>query len=104
MTASNQLHVAGSYQPIFRELGIDAEAVFDHPQIRIWRKLDDRENGTLDAKRVDGTSIRWHVKRYPATRRTPAPAWREVQGFELLREADIPCPMQASCAALAAHI
>jgi hypothetical protein len=86
------IHVVSQYQPIFRELGIDADAVFDHPQIVAWRKLDDRENCTLDATLVDGRSVRWHVKRYPATRRSPTPAEREMRGFKLLAEAQIPAP------------
>ena len=92
MSGSAHLHVASAYQPVFRELGIDADAVFDHPQIRAWRKLSDRENCTLDATLVDGRAIRWHVKRYPATRRSPAPAEREMRGFKLLTDAHIPAP------------
>jgi hypothetical protein len=84
------LHVAPQYQPIFRELGIDAEAVFDHPQIRAWRTLADRENCTLDAKLPDGQNIRWHIKRYSSVRKSPTPAETEVRGFELLRDAEIP--------------
>ena len=38
----------------FRELGIDADAVFTHPLIRPWRMLDDRENCLLDAELRDG--------------------------------------------------
>jgi hypothetical protein len=92
MSGANLLNVAGAYQPIFREIGIDADAVFEHPQIRAWRRLADRENCTLDATLVDGRSIRWHIKRYPATRRSPTPAEREVNGFKLLQNAKIPAP------------
>jgi len=89
---SGQLHVSPSYQPILRELGIDADAVFDHPQIVPWRTLSDRENCTLDAALVDGRRVRWHIKRYPATRRSPTPAERERFGFKLLQDAQIPTP------------
>ncbi len=82
------MHVAPQFQPIFRELGIDADAVFDHPQIRPWRTLDDRENCTLDATLADGRSIRWHVKRYPSMRGSPADD--EVRGLRLLEAAGIP--------------
>src|SRR2546423_10319050 len=92
MSGSNLLNVGGAYQPVFRELGIDADAVFEHPKIRVWRKLADRENCTLDATLADGRSIRWHIKRYPATRRSPTPAEREVNGFKLLQNASIPAP------------
>jgi hypothetical protein len=84
------LQVAPKYQPIFRELGIDADAVFDHPQIRAWRTLDDRENCTLDATLQDGRVIRWHVKRYAATQRSPTPAELEMTGSKLLQDAQIP--------------
>jgi hypothetical protein len=88
--SGNLLNIAPQYQPIFREIGIDAEAVFDHRQIVAWRRLNDRENCTLDAKLVDGRSIRWHIKRYPAAKRPPTPAEKELRGLELLSEAQIP--------------
>jgi heptose I phosphotransferase len=53
------------YQPLMRQLGIDAEAVFSHPLIVPWRTLADRENCTLDAQ-LDGRRLRLHIKRYPA--------------------------------------
>jgi Lipopolysaccharide kinase (Kdo/WaaP) family len=90
MSGSNLLHVSQSFQPIFRELGIDAETVFDHPQIVVWRKLADRENCTLDATLDDGRKIRWHVKRYPASRGATTPAENEVEGLRLLESARIP--------------
>lgn len=71
-------------------IGLDAEAVFDHPDISVWRKIVDRENCTLDAE-VDGRKVRWHVKRYAAVRapgRTPAE--KEVAGIRLLQDAGIP--------------
>jgi lipopolysaccharide core heptose(I) kinase len=88
--SDNPLFVTPKYQPVFRELGIDAEAVFEHPLIKPWRTLDDRENCTLDAKLHDGREIRWHVKRYRATRRSSTPADQEVNGFKLLQSALIP--------------
>lgn len=86
----NQLHAAAGYQPLMRMIGLDAEAVFDHPDIRPWRTIADRQNCTLDAE-VDGHKIRWHVKRYTAARAgriTPAEA--EVHGIGLLQRAGIP--------------
>ena len=50
MTVTNHIHVASGWQPVMRQLGLDAETVFTHPDIRGWRKLADRENCTLDAK------------------------------------------------------
>jgi hypothetical protein len=83
--------VAPQYQPIFREVGLDAEAVFSHDDIRPWRTLADRENCTLDVTLVDGESIRWHVKRYAAVRfGLDTPADDEVDGYRALHDAGIP--------------
>ena len=83
----NVFHVLPQYQPLMRIVGLDAEAVFDHPDIVAWRKLPDRENCTLDAQDADGRPIRLHVKRYlvPSTG-----AADEVKAIELLRDARIP--------------
>ena len=87
---SDTFHVASGYQPLVRMIGLDAEAVFDHPDIKVWRSIADRQNCTLDAD-VDGRHVRWHVKRYTALRTPgPTPAEREVHGIRLLQEAAIP--------------
>ena len=71
-------------------IGLDAEAVFEHPDVKVWRSIADRENCTLDAD-VDGRHVRWHVKRYTAVRTPgPTPAEREVAGVRLLQDAGIP--------------
>ena len=88
--ASDTIHVAAGAQPLLRELGIDAQSVFDHPQIIPWRTLPDRENCTLDAKLADGRAIRWHVKRYAPARRKSAAALDEMRGHQLLVEESIP--------------
>src|SRR5688572_17237739 len=69
-----------------RVLGIDAEAVFTHLDIKVWRKLDDRENCTLDGE-TDGRKVRLHIKRYPAG---SSAARNEVEAIELLGAAGIP--------------
>ncbi|CAN5385216.1 hypothetical protein BH09PLA1_BH09PLA1_21800 [soil metagenome] len=87
----NILRVAPQYQPLFRQVGLDAEAVFDHEQIRPWRTLSDRENCTIDFTDASGDSHRWHIKRYRAPvlgLRTPAQ--REVDGFRALNAHEIP--------------
>src|SRR5688572_12921078 len=81
----NAFHVLPQYQPLMRIVGLDAETVFDHPDIAAWRKLPDRENCTLDAE-LDGRRVRLHVKRYTATR----PMKDEVAGIQLLQGAGIP--------------
>lgn len=88
--SQDHLHVAAGFQPIMRELGIDADAVFTHPEIRPWRILADRENCTLDAKLIDGRKIRWHLKRYAPVRRKITPAEEELRGHRLLTEGTIP--------------
>lgn len=86
-----EFHVAAGHQPAVREIRLDAEAVFDHPLVRAWRHLPDRENCTLDADLADGSHVRWHVKRYTQPRRHgPADAGAEVQGFQLLIQHNIP--------------
>jgi hypothetical protein len=36
---SSSFHVAPEYQPQMREVGLDADAVFDHPDIKVWRSI-----------------------------------------------------------------
>lgn len=73
-----------------RQLGLDAETVFTHPDIRTWRKLADRENCTLDVPRPDGTRTRLHVKRYSASVHRKTPAEEEAAGHALLLAENIP--------------
>ena len=84
------LHAAGEYQPLLRQLGLDAPAVFEHPDIACWRKLPDRENCTLDADLPDGRHIRFHIKRYSAVAGKLTPADADVEGHRLLQAASIP--------------
>jgi hypothetical protein len=87
--ARDHFHVDPRYQPVMRQLGLDAEAVFSHPDIKVWRSIPERENCTLDAK-VDGREIRLHIKRYHATRGSQTPADQEVRGIQQLVEHEIP--------------
>ncbi len=82
-------NVAASRQPILRELALDAQTVFTHPDIHTWRKLPDRDNATLDATLSDGRPLRLHIKRYPPTRRKTHPAEEEARGIQLLNRAGI---------------
>lgn len=90
----NLLRVAPQFQPYFREIGLDAEAVFNHELIRPWRTLADRENCTLDFTTASGESFRWHVKRYTPPRfgvpGLPTTADQEVAGYRALHAHDIP--------------
>lgn len=84
---SSNLHVAPEWQPIFREIGLDAEAIFTHPAIKPWRSLRDRENCILDATLVDGRHVRLHVKRFPAGYDTSK---KELDGQQALLANEIP--------------
>jgi len=82
---ANTFNVAGDYQPLIRQIGLDAQAVFEDPRIVVWRKLPDRENCTLDEDLPDGRHVRFHIKRYAGK-----DARAEVCGHELLQRAAIP--------------
>lgn len=84
-------NVDPAYQPAIREIGLDADAVFNHPDIHVWRSITERENCTLDATLTDGTRVRWHVKRYrPTNDGASSPARQEVEGLRLLEASGIP--------------
>lgn len=83
--AANVFNVAGDYQPLVRQIGLGAESVFTDARIRVWRKLPDRENCTLDEHLPDGRHVRFHIKRYAGP-----DAEAEVRGHELLRRSGIP--------------
>jgi hypothetical protein len=85
---TSEFHVLPEFQPAFRELGLDAATLFNHPAIRVWRKLPDRENATLDVE-GNGQRVRLHVKRYPPARGAPM-GDIEVAGHRALIGANIP--------------
>src|SRR6185436_4007236 len=87
--ARDHFQVDPRYQPIMRQIGLDAEAVFSHPDIQVWRSIPERENCTLDAT-LEGREIRLHIKRYRATRSSRTPADEEVRGIQLLNQHEIP--------------
>ena len=87
--AQDSFRVDPEYQPVVRALGLDARSVFNDPRIKVWRKLADRENGTLDAEAPDGSAVRLHVKRYVAVP-TVTPAEEERDGHQLLIDEQIP--------------
>jgi heptose I phosphotransferase len=85
----NEFHVLPQYQPWMRQIGLDAEAVFEHPDIVAWRTLPDRENCTLDAT-VDGRAVRLHIKRYQPARAARTPAEVEADAWGTLFHGQIP--------------
>lgn len=78
-TLRNTFHVVAAYQSLVREIGLDADAVFQRDDIKPWRTLVDRENCILDAR---GTRL--HIKRFKTLG-----AKDEVHGIELLERAGI---------------
>jgi hypothetical protein len=85
----NTFHVVPAHQPLVREVGLDADAVFDREDIKPWRKLPDRENCILDATAAGSrTPVRLHIKRFPSNAKG-TPAADEVRGIELLQRAGI---------------
>jgi hypothetical protein len=81
---------APEYHDLLRAEGLDAEAVFSHPKIVVWRKLEDRENCTMDAAAPDGRVVKLHIKRYPAAGGETTPADQEAAGLRALQVAKIP--------------
>ena len=88
--AANFFLVAPTYQPILREVGLDAESIFTDPRIAVWRSIPERENCTLDADLVDGRHVRWHIKRHQPARGGVTPAEEEARGIQLLTQNGIP--------------
>ena len=85
-----KFNASPKYQPILRELGIDAEAIFDHPEIVVWRSIRERQNCTLDADLADGRHLRLHIKRHIPERGTRTPADEEALGIRALEIEGIP--------------
>jgi hypothetical protein len=86
---TDEFHISQTYQPLARRAGLDARGLFSHPDIRCWRKLPDRENCTLDLTAEDGSSVRWHIKRFP-TANGVIPALVEVKAHQLVVAEDVP--------------
>jgi len=83
-------HVSPDYQPMIREIGLDADSVFEDSRIVVWRDIPERQNCTLDVELVDGRQIRLHVKRYLPVRGKVSPAEEEARGIQLLEKEEIP--------------
>ncbi len=86
----NVITIEPQFQAIFREIGLDAQTVWTHPKIVVWRKLDDRENAVLDIELAGGGRARLHVKRYEPARGFTLPADEEVRGAKALAVEGIP--------------
>jgi len=83
------IHVAGTYTPMFQEIGFTPAMVFDNRLVKPWRRLPDRENCTWDFV-FHGQPVRWHVKRFPPQRGIKTPAEEEALGYRALEIEKIP--------------
>jgi hypothetical protein len=88
--SANSFRVTPQYQPLARQLGLDAETIFDHPEIKLWRRLPDRQNCTLDYTDEAGSQQRLHIKRYAAVGKSRTPAEEEIRGHRFLAKEKIP--------------
>jgi heptose I phosphotransferase len=86
----NRFEASAEYQPLLREIGLDAEAIFGHPDIKVWRSIKERENCTLDADLSDGRHIRLHIKRFHPVSGPTTPADAEARGIRALQGKNIP--------------
>src|SRR5437868_11127811 len=86
----NFFQASPRYQPILREIGLDAYAVFHHPDIKVWRSIRERQNCTLDADLADGRHIRLHIKRHAPALGRKTPADEEANGIRALEAEQIP--------------
>jgi hypothetical protein len=87
------IFIADPYRELFARIGFVPEMIFSHPEIKIWRRLADRENCTWDISDKN-RRLRLHVKRFPKLRQSPAKI--EAQGYGLLRQRGIPTAELAS--------
>ncbi|MGD1276134.1 MAG: lipopolysaccharide kinase InaA family protein [Tepidisphaeraceae bacterium] len=93
------LHVADEFAPVLADLLFTAEMVFQHPDVKPWRQLADRENCLWDIRRPDGSTLRLHVKRYPPGRHRVAK--QEADSYRDLRQAAVPTAKLAAWGTLA---
>ena len=80
--------VSPDAQELLDRVGIaSADALFVDPRIVVWRDLEERQNGTLDFTKPDGSAGRLHIKR--DKHRHSNPVATEAQGVGLLNAAGI---------------
>lgn len=86
--------VEPQYEDMLRRAGIaDAWAVFDHPDVRVWRSITERENATIDvpAGPAGRPATRLHVKRDREPQHE-APSGAEAAHLLALAARGIPTP------------
>lgn len=83
--SGDQVHVTAEGRVLLTQLGLTFRDAFDHAGVKVWRKLPDRENCTLDVMAAEGGVRRLHIKRYVPGRGASA-AGAEALGIELLKK------------------
>jgi Lipopolysaccharide kinase (Kdo/WaaP) family len=87
----DRMNVAAQYEQLLQSIRFDPRTVFTSPAVRVWRKLSDRENCTLDFDLPDGRRMRFHIKRFPADNSLTSQADIESRGWRALEDEQIPC-------------
>jgi hypothetical protein len=80
------IHINPTFRDVLNSTGFTPELIFTHPDIKPWRKLNDRENCLWDIT----SNVRFHVKRFPASEAKQNAAQNEARGLELLKLNSIP--------------
>jgi hypothetical protein len=88
------IFIAEPYREILARLATQPQQIFDDPGIKPWRTLKDRENCVWEITDRN-QSIRLHVKRF-APMRGPSHAKLEADGYQLLKQRQIPAATTAS--------
>lgn len=88
------IFIAEPYREILGRLQTEPRRIFDDPQIKPWRTLDDRENCVWEIPGAHRT-IRLHVKRFRRPREANH-AKLEAQGYQALKQRQIPAASVAA--------
>jgi hypothetical protein len=80
------IFVSPEFEELLRHNQFSSIWVFESPLVKVWRKLDDRENCTVELTDGKGLSKKFHLKRYPHGN----DAVKEAKGIELLEQSKIP--------------
>jgi hypothetical protein len=84
----HEISIRPAYEPLLRHNRFIPSPAFERTNLVVWRKLNDRENGTMELVRPDGRKIKLHVKRFLPGHGKSAKA--EGAGIEYLEKAEIP--------------
>ena len=87
--SQDSFRVDPQFHGLVHAAGLTARGVFADPRIKVWRKLHERENATLDVP-FEGRTVRLHIKRYIATAELRLPHLAEVRGNLAMQLEKIP--------------